>query len=144
MSGFRLASLLRLRTLAEDRAASALAQTRREERAAAQRRHDTEVMLAGQDLFSIDDDPRVWQAVIAARASLGSLVLDRRIDENRAGLLVASAEQEWSAARARTKALEKLAERHEQTEQAEDLRAEQIVLDEIAGRVPPSKKEEKP
>ncbi|HEX7807002.1 MAG TPA: flagellar export protein FliJ [Cellulomonas sp.] len=131
---FRLASLLHLRGMAEDRAAAELAAASRLRAAADARRHDTEVMLGSASLPGHSDELH-FHAAAASRAALGSLLTERRSEVQTADAEVAVASIAWTAARVQTKALERLQERHDAQVRAEDERAEQMVLDEVGARM---------
>ena len=129
MSDFRLTGLLRLRRLEEERAAAALAQANAE-RAAARRRRDEHA----QDLASTSLDEHDFAVAVAGRAALFGLYA-----ESTAYLALMSeradrAGAEWSGARTAVRMIDKLADRHAATEEAEALRAEQLLLDETAIR----------
>ncbi|WP_028050720.1 flagellar export protein FliJ [Cellulomonas sp. URHD0024] len=130
---FPLAGLLRLRTLTEDRAASELALARRDQARAEQRARDTAERLSGATLPS-GDDMLAFRAAIAGRAALGSLLTERRIEVATAETVSDERAETWSEARQQVRALERLEERHQEAERLEESRAEQKVLDEIAGR----------
>ncbi|GIG27659.1 flagellar export protein FliJ [Cellulomonas marina] len=132
---FSLAGLLRLRGMAEDRAAGRLAQTRAVRGAAATQLARAESDLAASGMPD-GADVRLWQAGVAGRAALGALLGERRVQLVAADDEVAVAQEAWTLARRETRAVERLAERHAEQVRAEDLRAEQLVLDEIAGRAP--------
>jgi len=130
---FPLAGLLRLRTLTEDRAASELALARRDQSRAEQRARDTLDRLSGATLPR-GGDTLAWQAAIASRAALGSLLIERKFDVAVAETVTDGCHETWSEARQQVRALERLEERHEETVRLEENRAEQKVLDEMAGR----------
>ena len=131
---FRLASLLRLRSMAEDRAAAELAVANRARAAADLRRHETAVALGTASLPARGDSMH-WRAAIASRAALGGLLIERTADVVMADEDVHAADAVWSAARTRTRALEKLEERHDAEVRAEEEHAEQLVLDEVGARI---------
>lgn len=133
MSTFTLAGLLRLRGLREDEAAAALAAAERAATAAAERARRTAQRLSGMDLPS-SVDAATFLAAAASRLSLSSLLTE---DTDRLDVARATAVQrrvEWSRTRQEERAVELLEEHHEERERADDLRAEQMVLDEVAGR----------
>ncbi|HEY0215127.1 MAG TPA: flagellar FliJ family protein [Cellulomonas sp.] len=132
---FRLAGLLRLRTMAEERAAVELARTTRERDAAEVRRRATQASLGDAQLGERSDLIGV-RAVIASRMALSNLLVDHAAQVVVAQDSVDTADAEWSAARTRTRTLEKLQERQEKAALLEEQRGEQKVLDEIAGRRP--------
>jgi flagellar FliJ protein len=129
MAGFRLDGLLRLRRLEEERAAAVLAQANAERAAAARRRDESVQRLVADTLGR-----REFPIAVAGRAALFGMYA-----ESSAYLSVATerAEQagaEWSVRRTAVRMIDKLAERHAAAELAEELRAEQLLLDETAIR----------
>lgn len=130
---FRLAGLLRLRSIAEEQAAATLADRTRGRDAAAARSRATEDALGGAQ-FGADMDSLGMQAVVASRLALSALLVDHRGRVGQAQDEVDVADAAWAAARTRTRTLEKLQDKHEAAVRVEEQRAEQIVLDEIAGR----------
>ena len=129
MSGFRLTGLHRLRRLEEERAAADLARANAERAEARRRRDEHGQHLAGATLEEHD-----FTVAVAGRAALFGLYA-----ESTAYLALASerAEQagvEWSGRRTAVRMIDKLAERHAATEEAEELRTEQLLLDETAIR----------
>ncbi|VTR77541.1 flagellar export protein FliJ [Cellulomonas hominis] len=130
---FRLAGLLRLRSLAEEQAAARLAGASSVRDAAVARRRATESML-GDAEFPVDMDVLGMRAVVASRMALSALLVDQRARVSVTQDAVDAANAEWSAARTRTRTLETLEEKHEAVVRVEEQRAEQIVLDEVAGR----------
>lgn len=130
---FRLAGLLRLRALAEEQAAAQRATTARGRDTAAARVAATEAAL-GSAAFPAGADPRAVQAVVAGRLALSALLVDRRAQVAVAQDELDAADAAWAEARSRTRTLEKLQEKHDAAVRAEEQRAEQVVLDEVAGR----------
>ncbi|GEA90146.1 flagellar export protein FliJ [Cellulomonas cellasea] len=130
---FRLASLLRLRSAAEERAAVELADAARLRARAEARRHDTEVQL-GSAAMPAHSDELHFRAAVAARVSLSGLLAERTVEVRVADDGVDQAHAVWASAKARARALEKLEEKHDAEVRAEDERAEQLVLDEVAGQ----------
>lgn len=130
---FRLAGLLRLRALAEEQAAAQRATSVRGRDAAAARAAATQTAL-GSAVFPEGTDARGVQAVVASRLALSALLVDRRAQVLVAQDEVDAADAAWSAARTQTRTLEKLQEKHEAAVRVAEQRAEQIVLDEVAGR----------
>ncbi|MFI2753207.1 flagellar export protein FliJ [Cellulomonas sp. P22] len=131
---FRLAGLLRLRTLAEDQAAVELARAVRQRDAAEDRRHETETVLGSASLPARSDELH-WRAAVASRAALSGLLVEHSHAVVAAQAVVVDSEGLWSQARTATRTLEKLEERHDTEVRAEEARAEQAVLDEVAGRM---------
>ncbi|GIG35495.1 flagellar export protein FliJ [Cellulomonas pakistanensis] len=130
---FRLAGLLRLRALAEEQAAAQRAVSVRGRDAAAARAAATEAAL-GSAAFPPGADARAVQAVVASRLALSAMLVDRRAQVLVAQDEVDVADAAWAEARSRTRTLEKLQEKHDAAVRAEEQRAEQVVLDEVAGR----------
>jgi flagellar FliJ protein len=130
---FRLAGLLRLRSIAEEQAAASLATSTRGRDAAAARSRSTEAAL-GAAQFGVDMSSVGMQAVVASRLALSALLVDHRAQVLQAQDEVDVADAAWAEARTRTRTLEKLQDKHEAAVRVEEQRAEQVVLDEIAGR----------
>jgi len=130
---FPLAGLLRLRTLTEDRAASELALARRDQVRAEVRALETAERLNGTTMPR-GGDLLAFRASVASRAALGSLLIERRTDVAVAETVTDERTEAWSEARQQVRALERLEERHDEAERLEETRAEQKVLDEMAGR----------
>lgn len=130
---FPLAGLLRVRAMAEDTAAAELASARREERVARDRATRTAEML-GSSRPPGEADIAAWQAAIAARVALSSLLSEDLAAVDRAEQQVGRRQSEWTAARVRTRAVDRLRERHEEGERVQQEHAEQVALDEVAAR----------
>lgn len=132
MAEFSLSGLLRLRRRQENDAAGSLLRARsRASELAAQRTGVRDALLDQSDEpTSIES----VHAISAARASTSSMLADLHGLEREQSAEVDRAAAEHAAARARRIALEKLEERHAAAQAAEALRAEQLVLDELAGR----------
>jgi flagellar FliJ protein len=128
---FRLAGLLRLRKLQQDQAALDLAEANARV-AELQARHGR----ARSALSALGNSPQTvaaLNAMAAARSSSRSMLAELdALGRNHQESLDA-AQTTYNAARAQSVALEKLHDRHAAALQAEDLHAEQTVLDEIAG-----------
>jgi len=128
---FRLAGLLRLRKLQQDQAALELAEANTRVAALQARRG-----RARSALGIVDSTPRTiaaLNAVAAARASSRSMLAELEAVGRSHGESLHSAQLAYNAATAESVALEKLHNRHAEALLAEDLHAEQSVLDEIAG-----------
>ena len=133
MAEFRLASLLRVRRLEEDRAASVLAAANARRAETAERhRQDTDA-LATSELPRRTDELH-WHAAVACRAALSGILVESTAVAQLTAQHAATAEQAWSAARTRAVVLEKLEDRHRQALEVEELRVEQLHLDEVAAR----------
>ncbi|ROS25781.1 flagellar FliJ family protein [Cellulomonas sp. PhB150] len=130
---FPLAGLLRMRGRAEEQAVADLATARRDEARAADLRRATAAALAGAGMPATGDDI-AWMAAVASRSTLAALLSERDHQLGRAAETVQDCSEAWSVARRDARALELLEERHVATERAEELHAEQVVLDEVAAR----------
>ncbi|WP_062382517.1 flagellar export protein FliJ [Demequina iriomotensis] len=139
---FPLAGLLRTRALAEEQAAADLARANRARDEAATAVRTARTQLAGLEFRDPrlqgeedgSDLARSWSAMVAARASLAA-----RVQELQTALAVAEARADgasetWNRARTQASMIERLRDRHEDEVVAEELRAEQVVLDEAALR----------
>ncbi len=130
---FRLAALLRVRRLQEDaataRAAAAAARAAAASRGAEERRND----LAGAHAPH-EADERLFQASIAARSARSSAYTEGVALAQVQHEASVGARQEWAQARRAVRTLERLEERHLAAQVAAQLAAEQLLLDEHAGR----------
>ena len=127
---FPLAGLLRLRRIHQDQAAGELAAANA---ALVAREADRVTAVASLDRsLSRVDSAQALAAVAAARSSSRSMLRELEALETRSRGDQDRAQADFSAARARTITLEKLEDRHAAAVHAEDLHAEQLVLDEIA------------
>lgn len=144
---FSLAGLLRVRELQEERAAAELAKANQLREAAQRQREALEQALATRTFpCSIDDlggeivghdltpNPSTWRAVVAARASAVELLRESTLVIAKAHHEVQEATDEWSQAKMRAAMIHKLKDKHLQAVEAEELREEQLVLDEAAQR----------
>jgi len=133
---FRLAGLLRLRQVQEEQAASDLAAANARSRENAARQNRARAALGGVGAEATSSN--VLYAIAAARSSSRSMLAElEAVDvHNRAD--VADAAAAYAAARARSLGLEKLEQRHIETRDADDLAAQQAVVDEIATNGPKS------
>ncbi|PPL15260.1 hypothetical protein GY24_14640 [Microterricola pindariensis] len=128
---FALDGLLRLRRLEQDEAAGSLA-------AANAGRHESAAREAAAraglgESLATPDTLDALHGIAAARASARSMVAELGAVTLERQRRAEEAQQEYSAARRNTLSLEKLAARHAETVAGEELHAEQIVLDELAG-----------
>lgn len=130
---FRLAGLLRLRKMQEEQAAEELARANVVRRAADRRKQQAADRLSGSTLPS-HGDSLAWHVAIAGRAALAGMVAESVVAVDLADERVRQAAEHWSDARARSSALGKLEDRHTVTVQADEARAEQLVIDEAAAR----------
>ena len=133
MAEFRLASLLRVRRLEEDRAASVLGAANARRTESAERRRQDAEQLATSELPRRTDELH-WHAAIASRAALGGILAESTAVAQLTAQNASTAERAWSAARTRAVVLEKLEDRHREAVEAEDLRLDQLLLDEVATR----------
>ena len=132
MVAFGLAGLLRIRRLKEERAAYEITRARSRASELAADRH--------QLLDQLDDhahDARTVRgihALSAARASTSTMLADLEALSITQRRLVAEAEEQHRAALREVRAVEKLEEKHDDEERVAEVRAEQTILDELAGR----------
>lgn len=127
---FPLTGLLRLRRLQEDQAAGRLAAAHNTAAAHTARQRQARMDLDGTS--SEVTDSSALLAVAAARASARSMLagLETLSAGHRAA--VDLARDEFAKAKLETAGLEKLEDRHAEAAAAEELQAEQLVLDELA------------
>lgn len=135
MPGFSLAALLRLKRLREDQAAFEVGRARSRASELAAERHQLIDRLSdhGHDAR----DVRAIAAISAARASTSVALADLEALRLTVERSLEAAAAVHRAARRDTRVLEKLEERHAELARIEELRAEQTVLDELAGRTRP-------
>ncbi|MFC5930090.1 hypothetical protein D6T64_11055 [Cryobacterium melibiosiphilum] len=127
---FPLAGLLRLRHLQQDQASVELAAAN-----TALRAHDERHLHARAALYGLSATPTnmaALSAMAAARASSRSMLGDLDALGRNHQTAVDAAQTVFDSARADSIRLEKLEVRHAEALAAEDLHAEQTVLDEIA------------
>lgn len=130
---FPLGGLLRIRERAEERAAAELAGARRDAERVRLRQQATREALAGSTLPSGNDE-LAWLAAVSSRATLAVLLQEAERAVEEAEREVAVHSQHWSVARRDVRAIDRLAERHDESERALEAHAEQAVLDEVASR----------
>ena len=128
---FPLAGLLRLRRLQEETAAAKLAAANARVRETSLVQAQAYQVLAESPLAATDS--ATLSAVAAARASSRAMLADLAAAGIRRSADAEGAQSAFHAARAESVGLEKLEARHAGEAAAEDLRAEQTVLDELAG-----------
>jgi flagellar protein FliJ len=133
MNPFRLAGIKRLRKLQEDSARAELARTRATE--GQRRRQEQRVRTLLGDSAVDATSPEAVQSIAAARASSSSMLTELDALLARDIAAVEAAADAHAVAHARSVMLDKLEERHDARARAEQLHAEQIVLDEAAARV---------
>ncbi|MCL2467400.1 MAG: flagellar FliJ family protein [Micrococcales bacterium] len=127
---FALAGLLRVRGIAEDKAAGALAAAHREENTVRERAVKTARMLADCGAVA-PADAAAFRASVAARTALSGLLTEAKADVVVASGRTEERTEQWSVARRATRSVERLAERHDEQVRAADEHAEQVVLDEV-------------
>lgn len=142
MTSFPLAGLLRLRRLEENQAAATLSRAHARRRELA-RRADA-MMIDLTDTTQAPVGRSTLLALAAARASASALLGELRTEQEVAAAALATAQEEHRAARATTTTIEKLKERHDQQVAAEELRQEQVGLDETAARAWAADREGRP
>ena len=133
MKPFRLAGLVRLREVQEQQAGAELALRRTEREQVTERRNRAESDL-DDAVLPQQGDAGTWQAAVAARVAATSAAQDAKVADHLARDQEDLAQQEWNQARSRSIVLDKLAQRHHDSEYHELLRTEQLRLDEIAAR----------
>ncbi|MBG6058432.1 flagellar FliJ protein [Cryobacterium sp. MP_M5] len=127
---FALAGLLRLRHLQQDQAAGDLAAANAVAKANTLRRAQARATL--EVLPSSVTGADTLYAVAAARASTRSMLAEMDALGRNHQVAVGEAQAAYDATRAESVSLEKLEGRHGELVSAEDLHAEQTILDEIA------------
>lgn len=132
MAVFGLAGLLRIRRLKEERAAHELVRARSRAAELAHERHELIDQLSdhGHDAR----DVRGIAAISAARASTSTMLADLEALAMSQRRAVDGAETLHRAARREVRTVEKLEERHVDAARADEQRAEQTALDELAAR----------
>jgi flagellar FliJ protein len=138
---FPLAALLRLRRLREDDAAAALAGANADVAQAAGRAAATRDALAVAQVPDRGDELAL-RVALASRAALSGLLVEHDAAAQRASERARERAADWTGARRDTRALELLEERHDEEARTEELRGEQAVLDEVAGRRAASTRQE--
>jgi flagellar protein FliJ len=130
VSGFRLAALLRLRTMQEDDALAGLGRAQQTLAAAglASGAAREAVRAAGP---APSGSAAVFLAGAAARAALAVAMSDSAALEDAAGRDVDTARGAWQDARSRSRAVGRLAEKHKEQQQADLARREQAQADEL-------------
>jgi flagellar FliJ protein len=131
VSGFRLAALLRLRSMQEDDALAGLGRAQQTLAAAG-----LATTAARQAVRAAGPAPSgsaaVFLAGAAARAALAVAVSDSAALEEAAGRDVGAARGAWQNARSRSRAVGRLAEKHEEQRRTDLARREQAEADELA------------
>ncbi|MEO7123787.1 MAG: hypothetical protein ABI400_11855 [Lacisediminihabitans sp.] len=127
---FSLVGLLRLRHLQQDEAAGKLASANARLDATSVQRNRARAALgaARSDATSTE----TLYAMAAGRVSMRSMLADLDAMYAQQDAAAAAAQEVFGDARAKAIALEKLETKHIETVMAEELRAEQNVIDEIA------------
>lgn len=129
---FSLAGLLRLRRIREDQAAGGLAVANARLREADARAATIRQQLG--DIHAEVSNTAALNAVSTARASTRSMLAELNALAALRQAAVDDSTAEFAAAHSQSVRIEKLEVRHGESMALEDLRAEQIVLDEIAAR----------
>lgn len=132
MSRFSLKGLLRVRTVQEEQARRDLgaAQGRLERALRSMREQQHAVSAAGA---TPSGPAGVFLAGAAARAGMAAAVNDAVAYSAACERDLERARSDWMEARVRARAVERLAERAREAEQVEQLRAEQLLSDDLAG-----------
>lgn len=129
--GFSLAGLLRVRQLAERRAAGELAAANAAVRGNRRQREQALAQLHGTGEDPVDSGSLL--AIAAARSAGRAALADLQALDARLVQEAERAAERYQVARSELKAVEKLEEQHQQQERTEQLRTEQQLLDEMAG-----------
>lgn len=137
---------MRVRQLQEEKAAAELAHAHRVRSDAAATRHAIEGKLATQS-FPMEGpvdvmaeahrhtyDATTWRAVAAARASTTEMLRESTQALALANQGVDAATAHWADAKMRAAMIDKLKARHDRAVEADELREEQVALDETALR----------
>lgn len=132
MSAFSLAGLLRLRKLEEDQRTLELNTARRKEAIGLARTRRIRSTLTESPVDPISYVSLV--SVAATRATTATMLAELGEADRAAAAEVEVARVQHADAHRRTKGLEKLETRYEDARTAEELRAEQLVLDDLAAR----------
>lgn len=130
---FGLTSLLRIRETAEQRAAQEMARAQ-EKAERARNRVVRATQSLGDHEFDMLLNQNQWQAAVAARASMRSLLTESQAVSASADAESGEAHTRWAAAKQQVAGIEKLKERHIEREREEEGRREQTELDEIASQ----------
>lgn len=130
---FSLAGLLRVRGIQERAAAERLSRAVLDARHTEARDRHLRAALAGEGTDAVD--VRSLAALAAARSASRSMLADLTALASVQQQSVADARAEHADARRAQRGLDRLADAHAERVRAEDLRAEQAELDEIAARV---------
>ena len=144
---FQLAGLMRVRELQEERAAADLAEANQVKLAARRHAEAISETLAEQsfpDLAhanaydahaeALHSYSPNWQAIVAARASVAAMLRESTQALQFASEQADYATVQWAQAKTRAAMIEKLKVRHDLAIEADDLREEQLTLDEAALR----------
>jgi len=129
---FSLAGLLRVRGIQERAAAERLSRAVLDARHTEARDRHLRAALAGEGTDAVD--VRSLAALAAARSASRSMLADLTALASVQQQSVADARAEHADARRAQRGLDRLADAHAERVRAEDLRAEQAELDEIAAR----------
>lgn len=130
---FRLEQVLRVRHLQQDIAAAA-AGAASSRVVAARGAADSLMEQAATQSFADHGDANTFAAVVAARSASSSRYSEALAAVEEAEAHSRAAQADWAHAQGRAKGLERLAERHRTALTAADLKADQAVIDEAAGR----------
>jgi hypothetical protein len=130
---FRLAPLLRVRRLQADAAAAAAGAASARATAAQQTAAERRADLAATQAPQVGDE-WLFRATIAARSARSSMFTESLAFAAVQEEAAVGARGEWAEARRAVRTLERLEERHLAAQVAAQLAAEQLVLDEHAGR----------
>lgn len=130
---FRLEQVLRVRHLQRDIAAAA-AGAAAARTVAARTCSENILEEAAAQSFDNHGSPESFAAAVAARSASSARYQDALAALEEAEAEARAAQAVWAAAEGRAKGLQRLADRHEHARRAADLKADQAVIDEHAGR----------
>ena len=144
---FQLAGLMRVRQLQEEKAAADLAEANQAKLEARRQAEAMSETLAGQgfpDLAhanaydahaeALTSYSPNWQAIVAARAAVAAMLRESTQALTVASDNAAAATEQWALAKTKAAMIDKLKARHAIEVEAEELREEQVTLDEAALR----------
>ena len=132
MTGFRLAGLLRVRTLREERARAELALVQARAATASRRAAEHERVVLGASSVASAGTP-MFLASVAARSAEVSALTDALVLQSLAQSDVAVARDAWLAARNDSRVVQRLAERHADEQRRARDRSDQHEADERSG-----------
>ena len=144
---FQLAGLMRVRELQEEKAAADLAEANQAKLEARKRSEALNGTLAEQSFPDLAHSNAYdahaealtsyspnWQAIVAARAAVAAMLRESTQALSVASENAEAATEQWAQAKTKAAMIDKLKARHAVEVEAEELREEQLTLDEAALR----------